>query len=435
MTLRGSRGDFVPLRHPPLGLFRLWVAAVIGALAFAQVALAAGPGPILQVTADGTSSVRPAWSPDGTHIAFQTSENNAYHVYTMAADGSDRQLMTQGNNDDRHPTWSPDGNMLAVDSGDELHREIALIDLKSGNRTVITNLGGFASFPEWSPDGTRVSFFNYAKGALDIWTVNKDGTRALQMTQTLASETKNQCTFACHGAAWSPDGTHLAYADGDQKNVYTMRSDDGTDQQKVSVDDPTGRSHFPEYLSDGRLAYVTEHINPGQSWTDIWAITPGSSQAPAALVQDIQVQGPFEISPDGQKLLFASPRNGNFDIYVATLDSAGKDALKTLSSQTDLSPALAAAGHPAGLSTQGQSAAATGSTSTGSTTSAGAPSTAGQPPVASSSTPGAEPGILPAGVSPYIIALAALALVWVAVEGVMITRRRSRRRGTATDGK
>jgi len=61
-----------------------------------------------------------------------------------------------------------------------------------------------------------------------------------------------------------------------------MRSDDGTDQQKVSHDDPTGRSHFPLYLSDGRLAYVTEHINPGQSWTDIWATTPGSGQAPAA---------------------------------------------------------------------------------------------------------------------------------------------------------
>src|SRR5215467_9515061 len=115
-------------------LFRLWALAVIGALATAQIALAAGP--ILQVTADGTSSVRPSWSPDGTRIAFQTSENNAYHVYTMAADGSDRQPVTQAGNDDRHPTWSPDGKQLAVDTGTELKREIALIDLASGKRTV-----------------------------------------------------------------------------------------------------------------------------------------------------------------------------------------------------------------------------------------------------------------------------------------------------------
>jgi Tol biopolymer transport system component len=347
-------------------------------------------------------------------------------VYTMAADGSDRQLITPAGSDDRHATWSPDGKMLAVDTGTELKREVALVDLSSGTRTVITNLGGFASFPTWSPDSQRLSFFEYQNGNLDLWTVNKDGTRALQMTQTLASENKSQCTFACHGAAWSPDGARLAYSDGDQKNVYTMRSDDGTDQQKASVDDPTGRSHFPSYLADGRLTYVTEHINPGQSWTDIWTLTPGSNQPPTALLQDIQVQGPFEISPDEKKLLFASPRNGNFDIYVASMDQAGQDALKTISSQTDLSPALANAGHPAGLSTTGQPAP----TASSSGTSTAQPVAA----VPADSAPAAQPGILPAGISPYIAALAVLAVFWAGVEGVMIARRRNRRRGTGPHG-
>src|SRR5260221_450744 len=81
---------------------------------------ALGACPILQVTADGTSSVRPTWSPDGSHIAFQTRQDNAYHVYTMAADGTDRHLVSQGTVDDRHPAWSPDGKMLAVDSGGDL---------------------------------------------------------------------------------------------------------------------------------------------------------------------------------------------------------------------------------------------------------------------------------------------------------------------------
>ncbi len=395
---------------------------MLGGLASVPVALAAGP--ILQVTADGSSSVRPAWSPDGTHIAFQTSQDNAYHIYTMAADGSDRRLVSQGTVDDRHPVWSPDGRRLGVDSGGELKREITLIELSTNARTQITSLDAFASFPSFSPDGSRLSFYVYQKGALELWTVNTDGSNAVQMTRGLASETRSQCTFACHMASWSPDGSRLAYADGDQKHVFTMRSDDGTDQVKVSVDDPSGRSHFPMYLADGRLAYVTEHINPGQSWTDIWAITPGTQQ-PVALLRDVQVQGPFDFSPDGQKLLFSSPRNGNFDIYVATLDASGKEALKKLSSETELAPALSAAGHPAGASTPGKP-----------TTSAqAAPAAAAQPVVQQVASGPNETGFLATVISPYVLTLGGLAVMWLLVEGVMITRRRSKRRGTRNDGR
>ena len=187
---------------------------------------------------------------------------------------------------------------------------------------------------------------------------------------------------------------------------------------------------------------MTEHINPGQSWTDIWAITPGSGQQPTALLQDVQVQGPFEFSPDGQRLLFSSPRNGNFDIYVATLDASGKEALKRLSSETELAPALAAAGHPAGVRTAGQP----NPTPVGATQPTPAAQVAPQqpgvvlqpgvaPPVASApTTSSSEPGILPDGFSPYVLALGGLAAIWVLVEGVMIARRRSRRRGTPSDG-
>ena len=267
-------------------------------------------------------------------IAFQTSQDNAYKVYTMAADGSDRQPVTQGKNDDRHPTWSPDGKMLAFDSGTELKREIAIVDLATGARTQVTNLDAFASFPSWSPDGTRLSFYVYQKGTLDLWTINRDGTKPVQMTQGLASENRSQCTFACHMAAWSPDGSRLAYSDGDQMRVLTMRSDDGTDQVKASVDDPTGRSHFPAYLRDG-------------------------------------------VSTSGQPTSAAS------------------------------TPVPVASG----------------------------PQAAGNPVAAAPGSTGGETGILPTGLSPYILALGGLAVVWVLVEGVMIARRRSnKRRGTGSDG-
>ena len=125
-------------------------------------------------------------------------------------------------------------------------------------------------------------------------------------------------------------------------------------------------------------------------------------------------------------MLFSSPRNGNFDIYVATLDASGKEALKKLSSETELAPALAAAGHPAGLSTAGKA-----TTSAQAAPAAPAPAPPAAPVAAS--TP-SETGVLPAGISPYVFALGGLAVIWVLVEGVMITRRRSKRRGPGMDG-
>jgi Tol biopolymer transport system component len=326
-------------------------------------------------------------------------------------------VVSQGDVDDRHPSWSPDGTKLAVDSGTEIKREVWILDIASGTRTQITTLDAFASFPSWSPDGSKLSFYIYKNGTLDVWVVGKDGGSPTQITQTLASENKSQCTFACHVAAWSPDGARLAFSDGDQLHVWTMRADNGTDRIKVSQDDPTGRSHFPAYLADGRLAYVTEHINPGQSWTDIWAVQPGSNQPPTAVLQDVQVQGPFEFSPDGQHVLFASPRNGNFDIYMASLDANGQEALKRVSSDTELAPALAA-GHP----TQVPLPQVAGAPGTASSTSAPAP-------VAAEPT-----GPIPSSISPYVLALGGLAAAWVVVEAVLIARRRSKRRTMRTDG-
>jgi Tol biopolymer transport system component len=389
---------------------------MFGGLLSAQVAWAASAA-IVQVTADGASTVRPSWSRDGSRIAFQSSRQGAYRVFTMAADGSDRKVVSQGDVDDRHPVWSPDGSQLAVDSGTEIKREVWILDITSGQRTQVTRLDAFASFPSWSPDGSKLSFYVYKNGALDVWVVGKDGGSPTQITQTLASETKSQCTFACHAASWSPDGARLAFSDGDQLHVWTMRSDDGTDRIKVSQDDPTGRSHFPAYLVDGRLAYVTEHINPGQSWTDVWAVTPGSGQPAAALLEDVQVQGPFEFSPDGQKVLFASPRNGSFDIYMANLDANGAEALKRVSSDTELAPALAA-GHPTQVPLP---------------QAAGAPGNASVAPVTAAPSAAAS-GILPDGISPYVLALVGLAVAWVMVEAVIITRRRKRRRTVRSDG-
>lgn len=301
-------------------------------LAFAVLLLTAhasaiAASPIRQLTTSTATNVRPAWSPDGKSIAFQSNRDGPYHIFVMNSDGTNLRQLTSGNdNDDRHPNWSPDGKTIAVDTGEEIKREIVLIDVASKSRTQITKLGMTAQFPSFSPDGRTIAFFLYNLGTMDLWTVGRDGTKPAAVTKELAMESNNQCTFACHAARWSPDGSRVAFSDGDNARVLLMATLSSGTLTPISPDDE--KSHFPVFLADGRIVYVTEHVTATQSYTDLWIVDPNNTTAPRVeLAQNIQAQGPFEFNKDGTELLFFSPRTGNFEIFSVTLDAAGKAAL------------------------------------------------------------------------------------------------------------
>jgi hypothetical protein len=297
----------------------------------------------------------------------------------------------------------------------------------------VTRLGSIVTFPSWSPDGTRLSFYAYKNGVLDLWSVGADGSDPRQLTRGLASEQQQQCTFACHVAPFSPDGSRLAYSTTGRSEVWTMRASDGSDLQRVSPESDAGSSHFPIYLADGRLLYVTEHITPGQAWTDIWAVPPGGGQTRQPLMQDVQAQGPFSVSADGQWLLFFSPRGGNFDIYRVPIDDEGREAMKIRSGETELSPAL----HARLAAQAGPDATAQNGTQAGAQAgaqSSAPPGVVGNPQVvATVAAPGAsaaaeQPG--PSSAPYFLVGAGVLVAMWLTVEGVRWSRRRARRRST-----
>ncbi|MBI5878102.1 MAG: PD40 domain-containing protein [Chloroflexi bacterium] len=277
--------------------------------------------PITQLTNNPAADVRPMWSPDNRQIAFMSSRDGPSHVYLMNPDGSNQRALTKGKTEDRHPVWMPDGKQIVFDSGDGGASEIWLVNVADGALKQITKLGGLASFPSPSPDGKTIVFYWYQADAMNLWIVKTDGSAPKALTKELATAKNEQCTFACHQAGWSPDGKTIAYPGGDKRSIWVMGAD-GSGARAVLQQDGGDISHFPWFLADGRLAYVSEHVESMTAWTDAWTIDMHTGER--TILQDyMALQGPMEWNREMSRVLFHSPRSGNFEIYLIDLSVPG----------------------------------------------------------------------------------------------------------------
>ena len=153
-------------------------------------------------TRDGLNHIDPAWSPDGTRIAFVSNTD----LYTMQADGSAVLRLTQmpgvgwiGLN---QPAWSPDSTQLAfvfihqVVPADRGHLYIINAD---GSELQPRDLG-INGYPAWSPDGSRLAFttpqYSIANVKAEIGVMNVDGSQVIMLT------TQNQGNN--YQPAWAP---------------------------------------------------------------------------------------------------------------------------------------------------------------------------------------------------------------------------------------
>ncbi len=282
---------------------------------------------ITQLTHDPANALRPTWSPDGRLIAFDSNREGSFHIYVMDANGNHVRQLTNGSKDDRHPVWAPDGKSILYDSADDVRQDIWSVSVADGSRKQLTHVDGLADFATLSPDGQRLAFYVYKDMTLNLWSARADGSDAQPLTRDLADARRMQPTMAWRQVAWSPDSRWIAYTGGDGRSIWMMRAD-GSDAQAIIDDGET--NHFPWFLVDGRLAFITEYVPPkyGAAWTNAWVYDLKTRER--TLIQEFMcMQGPVDWSADNSKIVFSSPRNGRFDIYLIDLNApGGQDELR-----------------------------------------------------------------------------------------------------------
>ena len=166
----------------------------------------------------------PAWSPDGTRIAFVSGRDvpgqwrhREPGLYTMAADGTDvRHLAPDLEVAWQPPAWSPDGRFIAVAAGSwDVRKEGHALYVVPADGAGLVRLWDAVSGGSWSPDGTRLAFAKPEGAEVALYTIAADGSVARRVTvihgwQPEYGEPDPRGAWI-QTVAWSPDGAKLLY--------------------------------------------------------------------------------------------------------------------------------------------------------------------------------------------------------------------------------
>jgi len=193
----------------------------------------------------------PAWEPGGSRLAY--ADGN-WGISVINADGSGQRTITTNANPtqwggDYAPAWSLLGDKIAFCSSRSGAVDIWVVNPDGTGLKQIT-FGAFISemagegydeeacYVRWSPDGTKIAFtgdtayvpFPGIGTTWEVYTANSDGSAITQLTNCQINDPQEAYQSLCGTPSWSPDGTKIAFFDGDTPfgdnigggGIYTM---------------------------------------------------------------------------------------------------------------------------------------------------------------------------------------------------------------------
>lgn len=232
----------------------------------------------------------PAWSPDGSRIAFTLERCEDFcraDIYVMDVDGTDTLNLTAAFDPNAiAPTWSPDGNRIAF----EAEGAIYLTDVNGSTPRNLTPDLDLASAPDWSRDGSRIVFLldECGEGCISTFAImnaNGSGRDTLSGEFTLAD--------FLDSPKWSPDGTRIAFSSytcGDERcngDIMTV-APNGSDLVNLTerLDDNASQPAWSP--GGGRIAFNRDTCNDGCSEINIMSARDGSGVTPLTEAEGAQ---------------------------------------------------------------------------------------------------------------------------------------------------
>jgi len=315
----------------------------------------------------------PAFSPDGTLVAFRQSDGAHNTGIFAAVVGGQKSLQLTGDPGDCCPTWSPDSRQLAFIRYAEKDVSILTIPALGGTEhRVYRGMASMRAGLSWSPNSDLLVFSETnptdpTRSVISLLSLTDSSTRAI---------TSPPAGWLDHEPAFSPDGRQLAFVRstvaGVSNDVFVMPAAGGhakrltfdnrpimgpptwtpdsreiifssnrgaaTGLWRVSatgckprpVAGPVGEATWPSVPAKGNTLVYEQ----GESKFNIWRLDLKDAKhyvrRPSAMVLEKGDKMRPELSPDGKKIAFESNRLGFWDIWTCDVEGNNCDQITSL---------------------------------------------------------------------------------------------------------
>lgn len=251
--------------------------------------------------------------PGPGRLVFVRSGNGLRDIYTIDAHRTNLQQLTLSFALDDWPAWSPDTFKILFQSDripdTTFLAKFQIYVMNSDGSSVgkLTSVDTADSYQAaWSPDGTKIAFGSNRDGNGEVYVMDPNGANVVRLTTNAAEDGQ---------PAWKPDGTKIAFVSNRDGNaeIYLMNPD-GTGQ--VNLTNSTGNDYAPAWSPDGtKIAYQSDQ----ETDFAVWVMNADGTNR--VRLTDPSVQGGAPSwSPDGTRIAYEY----GGDIWVMNADGSRK---------------------------------------------------------------------------------------------------------------
>ncbi|HTT07490.1 MAG TPA: Tol-Pal system beta propeller repeat protein TolB [Gammaproteobacteria bacterium] len=253
-----------------------------------------------------------------TRIAYVTvhklaADKKQYKLEIADADGYNPQVLLESPQPILSPAWSPDGSRIAYVSFEGHNSAIYVQDISTGRREAVAAGEGINSAPAWSPDGTRLAMTRSAEGNPDIYVLTLADRQFQRVTTEPAIDTE---------PVWSPDGGRLAFTSdrGGQPQIY--EKDLANSQVRRITFNAGGYNVRPRYSPDGNMMAMVHRDDNGDH---IAVLNMKSGQ------YNTVTSGRFDESPsfapNGSMIIYSTTGTGGTELAAVSVDGRVRQRL------------------------------------------------------------------------------------------------------------